>query len=144
MKLNKKGFTLAELLIVIAIIAVLIAIAIPTFAGALENARRQTDHANIRAAYSMLQVAKMEGGIPQDDGSVDKPTGTSDYWTFQKDGSLVRGTGFSPYQLKAHGNDSCLDCAGCPGVLSHNPNTEITIQYGATGWQLVLVTPAGP
>ncbi len=48
---NKKGFTLAELLIVVAIIGVLIAIAMPTFSGQLEKAREATDEANCRAAY---------------------------------------------------------------------------------------------
>ncbi len=51
-KLNKKGFTLAELLIVVAIIAVLVAISIPVFSSQLEKAREATDMANIRAAYA--------------------------------------------------------------------------------------------
>ena len=49
---NKKGFTLAELLIVVAIIAVLVAISIPIFTSQLEKARESTDAANIRAAYA--------------------------------------------------------------------------------------------
>lgn len=52
MKNNKKGFTLAELLIVVAIIAVLVAIAIPIFTSQLERSREATDLANIRAAYA--------------------------------------------------------------------------------------------
>lgn len=52
MKNNKKGFTLAELLIVVAIIAVLVAIAIPVFTTQLEKAREATDAANLRAAYA--------------------------------------------------------------------------------------------
>lgn len=51
-KSNKKGFTLAELLIVVAIIAVLVAIAIPVFTSQLEKANQATDAANIRAAYA--------------------------------------------------------------------------------------------
>ncbi len=39
MKENKKGFTLAELLIVVAIIAVLVAISIPIFTSQLEKSR---------------------------------------------------------------------------------------------------------
>ena len=49
---NKKGFTLAELLIVVAIIAVLVAIAIPVFTSQLEKSREATDTANIRSAYA--------------------------------------------------------------------------------------------
>lgn len=49
---NRKGFTLAELLIVVAIIAVLVAIAIPVFTTQLEKAREATDLANIRSAYA--------------------------------------------------------------------------------------------
>lgn len=39
-KENKKGFTLAELLIVVAIIAVLVAISIPIFSSQLEKSER--------------------------------------------------------------------------------------------------------
>ena len=39
MKREKNGFTLAELLIVVAIIAVLVAISIPIFTSQLEKAR---------------------------------------------------------------------------------------------------------
>ncbi|MBP3803785.1 MAG: prepilin-type N-terminal cleavage/methylation domain-containing protein [Oribacterium sp.] len=53
-KLNKKGFTLAELLIVVAIIGVLVAISIPIFTSQLEKAREATDEANIRAIYAQL------------------------------------------------------------------------------------------
>lgn len=51
-RLNKKGFTMAELLIVVAIIAVLVAIAIPVFTTQLEKAKEATDLANLRAAYA--------------------------------------------------------------------------------------------
>lgn len=47
---NKKGFTLAELLVVVAIIAVLVAVSIPIFTSKLEKAREATDIANMRAA----------------------------------------------------------------------------------------------
>ena len=51
-KRNQKGFTLMEMLIVVAIIAILVAIAIPVFTSQLEKAREATDAANIRAIYA--------------------------------------------------------------------------------------------
>lgn len=56
---NKKGFTLAELLIVVAIIGVLVAISIPIFTAQLEKAREATDEANIRNAYAVVQAAAL-------------------------------------------------------------------------------------
>ena len=49
---NKKGFTLAELLIVVAIIGVLVAVSIPIFTKQLSKARVATNEANARAAYA--------------------------------------------------------------------------------------------
>lgn len=61
MKKNNKGFTLAELLIVVAIIAVLVAIAIPVFTSQLEKSREATDLANVRSAYAEQMAAYLTG-----------------------------------------------------------------------------------
>ena len=58
-KNNKRGFTLAELLIVVAIIAVLVAISIPIFTTQLEKSREAVDAANLRSAYAAGQVAAL-------------------------------------------------------------------------------------
>ncbi len=47
------GFTLVEMLIVVAIIAILIAVSIPMVAGALEKTRHAVDQANIRDAAAL-------------------------------------------------------------------------------------------
>ena len=57
---NKKGFTLAELLIVVAIIAVLVAISIPIFTSQLEKSRQATDAANLRAEYAEAATASLD------------------------------------------------------------------------------------
>lgn len=69
-KMNKKGFTLAELLIVVAIIAVLIAIMIPVFGGALGKAEHAKNLANVRANYAEAVVTAMTGDSFGKDGKV--------------------------------------------------------------------------
>ena len=63
MKRNRSGFTLMEMLIVIALIAVLIAIAIPVFASQLEKSREATDLANVRAAYAQVSTEAQLGNF---------------------------------------------------------------------------------
>lgn len=58
---NEKGFTLAELLIVVAIIGVLVAISIPIFTSQLEKSRDAVTASNVRAAYAEAQTAWLTG-----------------------------------------------------------------------------------
>lgn len=53
-KLSKNGgFTLVEMLIVVAIIAILIAVSIPLISASLDEAKEGVDQANARSAQSM-------------------------------------------------------------------------------------------
>ena len=54
--MNKKGFTLIEMLVVIAIIAVLVAIIIPVISAATEKAKESSDAANIRSAIAQVSA----------------------------------------------------------------------------------------
>ena len=49
---NEEGFTLIELMVVVLIIAILIAIAIPTFLGARERAQNRSAQSNVRNALT--------------------------------------------------------------------------------------------
>ena len=83
---SSKGFTLMEMLIVVAIIAVLVAIAIPTFTTSLNKARLATDQANIRSGYAAAMARVLtehittEGlvnpGLPDDETYYLLPDGT--------------------------------------------------------------------
>ena len=58
--LNKKGFTLMEMMIVIAIIVILVAIAVPSFNASLDKANAATDDANFRAAEAAALVKSFD------------------------------------------------------------------------------------
>lgn len=53
---NRRGFTLAELLVVVAIVGVLVAISIPIFSKQVEKARDAASVANLRSAYSQAMA----------------------------------------------------------------------------------------
>lgn len=83
---NKKGFTLMEMLIVVAIIAILIAIAIPTFASSLNKARVATDEANIRSGYASV----MTDVLTDENYSVEGGTAVTATYKLNKDGSVTK------------------------------------------------------
>ena len=63
---DKKGFTLAELMVVVAIIGVLVAVSVPIFNSQLEKSREATDLANVRSAYAqvMTEAINKETAVP--------------------------------------------------------------------------------
>lgn len=60
MKRNQEGFTLIEMLVVIAIIAVLVAIIIPTVTSATVKASAATDAANLRSIMGVANTQLLE------------------------------------------------------------------------------------
>ncbi len=73
---ENKGFTLAELLIVVAIIAVLVAVAIPVFTTQLEKAAEAADLANIRSAYAEASAELLGSGTKTATKSTSKAQST--------------------------------------------------------------------
>ena len=70
-KSNKKGFTIVELVIVIAVIAILAAVMIPTFSGVIDKANQS---AVLQVATSLYKEAY---AIDLADGTLDGKEGTT-------------------------------------------------------------------
>ncbi|MBQ7308517.1 MAG: prepilin-type N-terminal cleavage/methylation domain-containing protein [Clostridia bacterium] len=106
MRKNKKGFTLVELVIVIAVIAILAAVLLPTFATVIENAKvsSATQKANNALKDYFTRVATLSttdqvdviGDLKDYILIVENGAGKVDYkFVVQADGSLsaaVKGT----------------------------------------------------
>lgn len=81
---KKKGFTLVELIIVIAIIAVLIALAIPKFGTVIENSNQKADMATGKNIATIVAQGIADGNITSGDTAVD----SSDYVGSRLDGNI--------------------------------------------------------
>ena len=111
---NKKGFTLAELLIVVAIVAVLVAISIPIFSGKLNKAKVATNQANVRAAKAAAVA----------DYLTDGETGNAEYLYDVNAGTIEKKN------AKSDVNDSM--------ILQH---IKVTVTVGADGATSVTTSP---
>jgi prepilin-type N-terminal cleavage/methylation domain-containing protein len=67
MKRNNKGFTLVELMVVLLILGILVAIAIPIYNNAQANAKKQACEANIRTINGAVAQCAAEKGIEPKD-----------------------------------------------------------------------------
>ena len=112
-----------EMLIVVAIIAILIAIAIPTFASSLNKARVATDEANIRSGYAEVMTEVLLGNFDVEDVS-----GSTATYYLQKDGSVSTD----------NTTDNLYKCQGAPSsdveiagqtVTKWSKNSTVTYNY---------------
>ena len=127
---NTKGFTLMEMLIVVAIIAILIAIAIPTFNSSLNKAKVATDEANIRSGYAAVMTAILTEDKPaasytlKTDGTVN----TQDTTDYQCKGEPAKDVEIAGMSVKAWHKDDKVTYA----VQSTNDGYKVTINVGNT------------
>jgi len=81
MKMNKKGFTLIELMIVVAIIGILAAIAIPKFADLINKSKEGATKGALSTVRSAIQIyyGDNEGWFPTDTTSLTSLTTDGKY-----------------------------------------------------------------
>lgn len=132
---NKTGFTLMEMLIVVAIIAILIAIAIPTFASSLNKARVATDEANIRSGYAsvMVRVLDPDNALAAADTTVT--------YTLNKDGSVsTAGEATDNYTCQGNQTQTGTSIGGVAMTTGWKKGDTISYTYdNATGKVTITV-----
>ncbi len=114
---ERKGFTLAELLIVVAIIAVLVAVAIPVFTTQLENSRQATDTANVRSAYAEVVAAYLTN-----------QSATTMTVTAQKR-STSWNSGYGSFKGQVNGSESTISIP----ASTTGPSGSYTVSIDASG-----------
>lgn len=87
------GFTLIEMLIVVAIIAILVIVSIPMVSSSLDKAKSATDDANERAAKAAAMIEYMlNGGTGTPTYNYDAATGKVVSGTVPTDSNYGQGT----------------------------------------------------
>ena len=135
---NKKGFTLMEMLIVVAIIAILIAIAIPTFASSLNKARIATDEANIRSGYAsvMVRVLDPDNALAAADTTVT--------YTLNKDGSVsTAGETKDNYTCQGNQTQTGASIGGIAMTTGWKKGDTISYTYDNATGKVTITVGAG-
>ena len=121
MKKSKKGFTIVELVIVIAVIGILAAVLIPTFTGVVNNARESAikeEARNSLVQYMSLNGASIEGIEENHEKSAD------DVDSFDWDGSNWEKVS--------------------DGYIYRNDSTDYQVKYDLEGTSQVLMDYTAP
>ena len=118
---KEEGFTLVELMVVVLIIGILVAIAIPVFSAAKRNAQTKACWANQRTIDGAVNSYQAEFGVFPAAGAVNAG---SDLVTtnYLKVAPIDPGTAATPY-VTAAGAQGEVSVSGCPngGGFDHQP-----------------------
>ena len=93
-KMNKKGFTIVELVIVIAVIAILSAVMIPTFSGIIAKSKKSAAEQEAKATYTSLLGLTDEADVDFAATGADLYIVSDDYYVAYTDGVAASAVEF--------------------------------------------------
>lgn len=121
-KKNNKGFSLVELIVVIAIMIVLVAVLAPVFTKYVEQSRRATDVQNANTIASAILVDVADGSVKVKSGELTEVTETESLKSVPKvkgkvsesnDAKFYYGYSATDNTVKVYvGNDTTKDWSG--------------------------------
>lgn len=118
-KLNNKGFSLVELIIVVAIMVVLVGVLAPQFIKYVEKSKAAGDLENLQQLKTAIEVAYAEGSISSAEIAFDKTIG----------------------KITATLSDNTVDLT-CPKTVdlkTKNWNVDVTYKYDGSSWDFKVV-----
>jgi len=120
MEMNKKGFTLVELLITVAIIGILAAIGIPAYIGQQKNAARTEAYSNLQNLRLLEEQFYAENGVY-----------TTDMGTAAGPSAATRDANLTAIQTNALPNRLSKFQPGAGGNFSYSIEQNINLAGGA-------------
>lgn len=141
---NERGFTLIEMMIVVAIIAILVAILVPNFMRARAQAQTAACEANLKEIATALELYQTDHQMYPDVTSLSNVTNTE-----TNIGSYLRQTPIDPvaptlnyqYSVAGYNTGAASYTIVCPG--GHDPGTMAAIGGTSAKTKINYTSTAG-
>lgn len=132
-KNNKKGFTLVELVIVVAVMAVLVAVAVPTVSSITGTAKNTVTETNCRTLESVLKLAEAEAAKTGD--GTGTLTSTTAVKTAVDNAKLgIKGASASePAVFYYNNTDGVVSTGTKPTLAAGSTGKVFTLSFANTG-----------